>query len=150
MKVISLNKFPILATKMRADYYLEWKEFTKALNLFQALSRWWRKLEKEEQQIEWLLMVGIWYRNLQKHQEACNVFKRILQKAWQMNNQDLELKVYDHLSFEHYYLGDNEKAKYYFLRFHRGWVETQDSTLRKQYIQMCKLLFSIFSLLDLI
>lgn len=84
-------------------------------------------------------MIGICKRRQEKHYEACNIFKRILQKAWTTNDHELELKVYENLSYEHYYLDNIEKAKYYFMRYHRGWVETKDSTLRKQYIQICKL-----------
>ncbi|CAI2377417.1 unnamed protein product [Moneuplotes crassus] len=124
------------ATCARADYYMQCKEISKALKIFEALSRCCRKLDKQKQFIHCLFMIGICYRRQEKHKEACNIFKRILQKAWESYDQELELKVYENLSYEHYYLENIEKAKYYFMRYHRGWVETEDSTLRKQYIQI--------------
>lgn len=47
----------------------------------------------------------------------------------------MELEVYASLSMENYYLGKLEKSKYYSTRFHRGIIETKDSSLRKYYTQ---------------
>lgn len=120
---------------MRAEYYQQYKYTTKALKLYEYLSKYWRHEHKMTEYIDTMFKIGIWYRQLSQHKKACDIFKKILQKAWENSDQQLELKVYENLSYEHYHLGNASKAKYYFLRYHRGWLETKDSALRKFYIQ---------------
>jgi hypothetical protein len=68
---------------------------------------------------------------MSEHEEAVKQFKKMLQLAWQEGNQEMELKAYDLVSVDYYYLGDLEKSKYYHDRYIRGKSENDHSIMKK-------------------
>lgn len=65
------------------------------------------------------------------HDEAVKQFKKMLQLAWQEGEQVMELKAYDQLSVDYFYLGQLEKSQYYHDRFIRGKNENDHSIVKK-------------------
>lgn len=57
-------------------------------------------------------------------------YKYVLTYSWILQRQDIELKAYDKLSLEYFYLGNIEKTLPYHNKFVRGIVEPQNSSIR--------------------
>jgi hypothetical protein len=55
----------------------------------------------------------------------------MLNIAWFLNNVDMELKAYDWIGIQYYYLGNLEKAKFYHNKMIDGEYEKADSDLKK-------------------
>lgn len=60
------------------------------------------------------------YRTLRYHELATDYFKYQLSLAWEMNDQKQEMKSYDNLAIEYYYIGNITKAKLYHDRVFKG------------------------------
>ena len=56
--------------------------------------------------------------------------------AWELNDQEYELKSFSNLSVEYYYAGDLERAEMYHDRFMMGRVEAKDSQAKKTNIMI--------------
>ena len=48
-----------------------------------------------------------------EYDKAIVASKKLLQMAWIMSNQLFELRAYEHLGFNNYYIQDVEKAQFY-------------------------------------
>ena len=61
------------------------------------------------------------------HELATDYFKFSLSLAWELNDQLAELRNYDNLSIEYFYIGNIDKAKLYHERVFRGRIEQPNS-----------------------
>lgn len=120
---------------LRAEYFMYCKQFEYALNVFKYLLKYCKHEEKPNEALKVFFNIGTWYRLSKDHLKAKNILKKVLQKAWINDNKELELKVYELLGYEHYYLGNIEKSKYYCERYQRGILEAKNSVIRNVYIQ---------------
>ena len=50
--------------------------------------------------------------------------------AWELNDEEAEMRSYDNLSIEYYYRGNISKAKIYHERVFRGRIEDPNSTAK--------------------
>ena len=50
--------------------------------------------------------------------------------AWELNDTSAEIRSYDNLSQEYYYVGNIDKAKLYHERVFRGKIEASNSMAR--------------------
>ena len=71
------------------------------------------------------------YRTMRSHEIAIDYFKLQMSLAWELNDTTAEIRSYDNLSQEYYYVGNIEKAKLYHERVFRGKIEAVDSIARK-------------------
>lgn len=53
--------------------------------------------------------------------------KKLLQMAWIIGNQLFELRAYEHLAFNYFYIQNVEKAQFYSNRVVRGIIESDGS-----------------------
>lgn len=67
---------------------------------------------------------------MNNYKQAIVVFKHLLQAAWCYDSFQFEMKAYEMLGKQYYYLHDLKKADYYFDRFMRGKFELKDSKIR--------------------
>ena len=63
------------------------------------------------------------YRIIRDHENAIDFFKVQMSLAWELEDNRAEIRSYDNLSQEYYYLGNIEKARLYHERVFRGKVE---------------------------
>ena len=63
------------------------------------------------------------YRIIRDHDNAIDYFKVQMSLAWELEDTRAEIRSYDNLSQEYYYLGDIDKARLYHERVFRGRVE---------------------------
>lgn len=81
--------------------------------------------------------MGECYNTLKDFKMALKCHKKQLEISWQCNDVKEELRSYEQIGKQYFYLGDMKKAKYYSERATRGLVETDDSNI--------KLIFTSFS-----
>eukprot|EP00347_Sterkiella_histriomuscorum_P001099 403373330 len=77
--------------------------------------------------------MGKCYNALKNYENAIKCFKKQLELAWRHNDAQEELRAYEQLGMQHYYLGNLEKSKYYNDRCMRGKTEKQNSKIRSLY-----------------
>ena len=70
------------------------------------------------------------YRTLRYHELAVDYFKCQLSLAWELQDEQAEMRSYDNLSIEYYYIGNITKAKLYHERVFRGRIEDPNSTAK--------------------
>lgn len=66
-----------------------------------------------------------------KHTLALSYFIKMLQMSWFVGNTDLELKAYDLIGLQYFYMNKLDKAMYYHLRAMTGMEEIEGSELKK-------------------
>jgi hypothetical protein len=59
------------------------------------------------------------------------VSKRLLQYAWYQSSLEFEMRAYEMMAKQYFYLQDLQKADYYLDRFQRGKFELPDSKTRE-------------------
>lgn len=69
------------------------------------------------------------------HRQAIVVIKHLLQLAWVTRSHAYEMKAYELLGQQYFYLKEIEKASYYIERFKRGLFEVPESKIRELAIQ---------------
>ena len=67
--------------------------------------------------------IGMTYRAIRYHKRAVDYFKVQLALAWELDDVAAEIRSYDNLSIEYYYIGNIDKAKLYHDRVINGNVE---------------------------
>lgn len=123
---------------MRGDYYIEEKEFTKALKVYKFLMTYWRVADNYEYIMIMAEQLGHMHGFVKHHHEACNSFRMMLKYSWILQDAYMEIKAYHHLSQEHFKLGNMEKAKYYLARASGGLLEPDDSRMKSSILQSYK------------
>ena len=74
--------------------------------------------------------LGMCYRQLRFHERATDYFKYSLSIAWEINDQVAEMRNYNNLAVEYFYVGNIEKTKLYHDRVFRGRIEHANSTAK--------------------
>ena len=75
--------------------------------------------------------IGYLKRFVKQHSEAADMFRKVLQIAWILEDKEMERRAYSHLAFEHFYMGNMSKSKYYSVRYDRGLVENENSRMKQ-------------------
>ena len=65
------------------------------------------------------------------HKQAIVVLKHLLQLAWVSGNHYYEMKAYEMIGQQYFYLRNLDKAGYYMERFKRGYFELPCSKIRE-------------------
>ncbi len=77
--------------------------------------------------------IGRVYSHIKNYENAIKCFKKQLELSWRTNDVAEELKAYESLGMQYYYLGKLDRAKYYNDRCMRGKIEKKDSKIRALY-----------------
>ena len=75
--------------------------------------------------------IGMAYRTMRSHEIAIDYFKLQMSLAWELNDTTAEIRSYDNLSQEYYYVGNIEKAKLYHERVFTGKIEASESIAKQ-------------------
>ena len=68
---------------------------------------------------------------IQEYDISMRIFKKGLQYAWKVGNEEAELHIYDMFGKALFYEGKIKESKYYHTRYSQSEVERQDSALKK-------------------
>lgn len=66
---------------------------------------------------------------LKNHKEAITTLKFLLESSFRGKNLLSEIFVYEKLAICHFYLGELDRARYYFVKMVRGLVEPDNSEI---------------------
>ena len=59
--------------------------------------------------------------------------------AWEEQNKETELELYDCIGLSYYYINDMEKASYYHQKAIKGKLETNESVIKKVSLKELKI-----------
>ena len=76
--------------------------------------------------------IGKLYQEQKEYKMGIFAFKRMLQIAWMVNDQDYEIKAYESLAKQHFYLQGLTKASAYKMKAFFGDLEDPSSVARRQ------------------
>ena len=116
--------------KTEGDIMIELDDYDKAIKAYKALRNYCRVWGLLEQEMWMAEQIGVSYRELRYHELAVDYFKCQLSLAWELNDLKAEMRSYENLSMEYYYIGNIDKAKLYHNRVFRGYLEHPDSTAK--------------------
>lgn len=116
---------------VRTHVFMEFRSFKSALKYCRKAKQLCEKSLKYMEKLSMYQQLGYIYRLMSENEEAVKQFKKMLQLAWQEGNLEMELKAYDNLSMEYFYLGQLQKSNYYHDRFMRGKSENDFSIVKK-------------------
>lgn len=102
---------------------MELSDYDKAIQAYKALRNYCRVWNMLEQEMWITEQIGMVYRQLRYHELAVDFFKCQLSLAWERGDEQGELRSYDNLSVEYFYVGNIEKATLYHNRVLKGNIE---------------------------
>eukprot|EP00347_Sterkiella_histriomuscorum_P024572 403330650 len=77
--------------------------------------------------------LGQCYNQLKEYENSIKCYKKLLELAWRLESIQFEIKAYEQLGIQYYYIGNIEKSQYYNDRAMRGKCEKKDSKIRELY-----------------
>lgn len=125
-------KIFLISIKILADIYLEFDEYETAKNFYFYYKYLANNLDiPEEIQISYECL-GNTYKFLFQYHKAIKCYKKQIEVAWVLNNKNSELRAYDNIGIQYFYLGNKDKAKYYHERMLYGRSENVKSETREK------------------
>lgn len=116
--------------KIWAKICRERRDIYKAEQLFKLHKHMSNIYRSFDSKIRSYKHLGIIAQGKLKHSTALSNFIKMLQLAWLTNNKDLELKSYDLIGVQYFYMNMLEKAMYYHDRAMLGKIEPKNSDFR--------------------
>jgi tetratricopeptide (TPR) repeat protein len=123
-------KLALTALKIMGDIYIEFDEPDRAKNVYLYYKFLAYNLELLDDYMIAYESLGNAYKFLYKYRKAILCYKRQIELAWKLNDKYSELRAYDNIGIQYFYLNNKEKAKYYHKRFIKGKSESQQSDIR--------------------
>ena len=127
-------KLLLVGIKVLGDMYIEFDDYETARNLFSFYKIVSFRLELLEETMYSYEALGNVYKFLYQYQKAILCYKKMIEMAWILGNRPVELKGYDHIGIQYFYLGNKEKAKYYHERMIYGLYE-KDTKIKENVIE---------------
>ncbi len=118
-------KLLLVGIKVLGDMYVEFDDYETARNLFSFYKIISFRLELLEETMYSYESLGNVYKFLYQYQKAILCYKKMIEMAWILGNRPVELRGYDHIGIQYFYLGNKEKAKYYHERMIYGLYEKE-------------------------
>lgn len=124
-------RFAINCIKILGDIYMEFDDYEKAKNCYNFFKFIALNLELLEELMIAYECLGNVYKFMYKHEKSIIFFKKEIEAAWILNNKVFELRAYDNIGIQYFYLGNKMRAKYYHLRFICGRTEKEGEIMKK-------------------
>lgn len=131
-------RFFLIALKNLADVYLEFDEYEKAKNWYFFYKFLSYNLEMLEEVLLSYECIGNVYKYLYQYHKAIKCYKKQIEVAWVLNDKNSELRAYDNIGLQYFYLCNREKARYYHERMLYGRSESQKSEIREKVTRIFK------------
>jgi len=116
-------KLLLIAIKVLGDIYMEFDDYENARTLFCFYKIVSFRLELFEETMYAYESLGNVYKFLYQYNKAILCYKKLIELAWILGNKEFELRAYDHIGIQYFYLCNKQKAKYYHDRFIYGLYE---------------------------
>ena len=121
-------KLLLIAIKVLGDIYMEFDDYESARILFSFYKLVTFRLELLEETMYAYESLGNVYKFLYQYNRAILCYKKVIELAWILGNKDFELRAYDNIGIQYFYLCNKQKAKYYHDRFIYGLYEKDTKT----------------------
>jgi tetratricopeptide (TPR) repeat protein len=131
---LSLNVDPKLfinSLKCLGDIYLEFDNYESAKHYYYNYKFFSFYMELLDDLIIAYESLGNVYKFMFQYHKAIKCYKKQIEISWVTNNKHAELRAYDNIGIQYFYLGNKEKAKYYHERMIYGRVESLNSDMRE-------------------
>ena len=113
----------LVALKVLGDIYMEFDDYESARILFGFYKMISFRLELFEETMYAYESLGNVYKFLFQYNKAILCYKKLIELAWILGNKEFELRAYDNIGIQYFYLSNKQKAKYYHDRFIYGLYE---------------------------
>lgn len=134
-KLITVDiRLTLHAVKVLGDIFIEFDDYERAKSFYSYFKFLATNLELIDELMQSYECLGIISKFLYRYEKAIIYFKKQIEVAWILENRDSELRAYDHIGMQYFYLGNHQRAKYYHLRFLCGRYE-KDTELKRRMIQ---------------
>ena len=130
-------KLLLIAIKVLGDIYMEFDDYENARTLFCFYKIVSFRLELFEEAMYAYESLGNVYKFLYQYNKAILCYKKLIELAWILGNKEFELRAYDHIGIQYFYLCNRKKAKYYHDRFIYGLYE-KDTKLKEAVLENFK------------
>jgi tetratricopeptide (TPR) repeat protein len=128
----------LIALKNLADVYIEFDEYEKAKNWYFYYKFLSYNLEMLEDVLCAYECLGNAYKFQYQYHKAIKCYKKQIEVSWVLYNKMSELRAYDNIGIQYFYLGNKEKARYYHERMIYGRSENIKSELREKISKIFK------------
>lgn len=128
----------LIAMKVLGDIYVEFDDYETARNYYNFYKKASFSLGLLEETIYAYEALGNISKFLYKYQKAIKCFKKMIEMAWILKDVNMELRAYDHIGIQYFYLGNKEKARYYHERMIYGITEPDDSKVKMTVVENFK------------
>lgn len=116
-------KLFLVALKCLTDIYIEFDEFEIAKNYCFYYKFFANFLEFPEEVLVSYETLGTIYKFLFQYNKAIKCYKKQIEIAWVLGDKHSELRAFDNIGIQYFYLGNRDKAKYYHERMLYGRAE---------------------------
>ena len=130
-------KLLLIAIKVLGDIYMEFDDYENARTLFSFYKIVSFRLELFEETMYAYESLGNVYKFLYQYNKAILCYKKLIELAWILGNKEFELRAYDNIGIQYFYLCNKPKAKYYHDRFIYGLYE-KDTKVKEAVIENFK------------
>ena len=130
-------KLLLIAIKVLGDIYMEFDDYENARTLFSFYKIVSFRLELFEETMYAYESLGNVYKFLYQYNKAILCYKKLIELAWILGNKEFELRAYDNIGIQYFYLCNKPKAKYYHDRFIYGLYE-KDTKIKEAVIENFK------------
>ena len=127
----------LVALKVLGDIYMEFDDYESARILFGFYKIVSFRLELFEETMYAYESLGNVYKFLFQYNKAILCYKKLIELAWILNNREFELRAYDNIGIQYFYLCNKHKAKYYHDRFIYGFYE-KDTKVKEAVLENFK------------
>ena len=127
----------LVALKVLGDIYMEFDDYESARILFGFYKIVSFRLELFEETMYAYESLGNVYKFLFQYNKAILCYKKLIELAWILGNKEFELRAYDNIGIQYFYLCNKHKAKYYHDRFIYGLYE-KDTKIKEAVVENFK------------
>jgi len=131
-------KLLLYSMKCLADIYLEFDEYEMAKNFYFYFKFFSNYMELPEEMMMAYESLGNVYKYLFQYNKSIKCYKKQIEIAWAIGDKVSELRAYDNIGIQYFYLGNREKAKYYHERMLYGRSEGVKSKIKEKTIESYK------------
>ncbi|MCQ2815935.1 MAG: tetratricopeptide repeat protein [archaeon] len=131
-------KLFLIAMKVLGDIYVEFEDYKTARYLYNFYKKESFAVGLLEETLFAYEALGNISKFLYKYQKAIKCYKKMIEIAWILKDYPMELRAYDHIGIQYFYLGNKEKARYYHERMIYGLIEKDSSKIKQSVMESFK------------
>jgi tetratricopeptide (TPR) repeat protein len=118
------------AYKFLGDLYLDMNDLQNAIHSYRQRKGLAEANQDYKDKMKTYRKLGHCYKLIKNYKLALVNYKKMLQLAWELKDENAELIAYDGIGMQYFYLGAVDKARYYHERMWKGVYENDSSAAR--------------------